>query len=379
MQNSKSIAVLPFKNISADANQEYFADGMTEEIINALTKVSGLKVTARTSSFAFKNVEKDIREIGEKLDVSLILEGSIRKYQNQIRITTNLIRTVDGFYVWSEVFDRELTKLFDLQDEISLLIVNKIRENYGHLTVDDRLIDIHTQNVEAYQHYLKGRYYYNSWDMSGFQKAAQEFEHSIAIDAGFDLPYYGAGLSYSFLGSWGAMNREEAFQRVHHFFAAGNHLNLTSHQKYYSLAKHLFWGQWNFKNAYEFLSLGYEMVPQDASNNEFMAEIHALTGNFITAKKYIDTSLKVNPLSPTHYYTKAQILFLEHQLSEALAILDKGIAIDPNFAISQELRMSCILLLGDRERFEQALYYFEEDLQRMFTGIFSTPPQWSCF
>lgn len=358
------------KNIGAHPDQEYFADGMTEEIINGLTKVAGLKVTARTSSFAFKNVAQDVREIGAKLGVSLILEGSIRTFQNQIRMTINLIRTEDGFNVWSEVFDRELTKIFALQDEISVLIVDKIRENYGHLTVEDRLIAIHTENVAAYQQYLKGRYFYNSWDMEGFQKAAAEFEQSIAIDETFDLPYFGAGLSYSFLGSWGAMNREEAFERVNHFFSKGNHLNLKSHQKYYSIAKHLFWGQWKFTNAFEFLSLAYELLPQDASNNEFMAEMQALAGNFITAKKYIDTSLKINPLSPTHYYTKAQILFVEHHLEEALAVLDKGIAIDPNFAISQELLISCLILLGDRERFHQAIPYFDEDTQRLFQGVF---------
>ncbi len=370
MNNSKSIAVLPFVNTSNNPENDYFSDGLTEEIINALTKIPGLKVTARTSSFAFKNIHKDIREIGAALNVALILEGSVRMVKNNIRITTQLIRSADGFNVWSETFNRQLTEIFELQDEISLLIADKIRENYGHLHVEEQLSNINTKNVEAYQHYLKGKEYYNQWNMPGFINAAASYEKSIAKDPTFDLPYFGAGLSYSFLGSWGTMNKTEAFKRVNHFFNSGNNLNIQSYFRYYSIAKHLFWGLWEFNKAYDSLYKAYQMMPQDAAVNEFMSEINALFGNFITAKKYIDTSQQINPLSPTHYYTKAQILFLQHQLKEAITVLEKGMLVASTFSISHELHMSCAILLGDETKFKEALKNFNSDLVELFTAIY---------
>ena len=137
---------------------------MTEEIINALSKINGLKVTARTSSFVFKKQKKDVRHIGNELGVSLVLEGSVRKSGNRLRITAQLIRTDNGFHIWSENFDRELEDVFELQDEISLLIADKIREDFGHMQIADHLVTSPTSNIEAYELYLKGRFFFFSWN-----------------------------------------------------------------------------------------------------------------------------------------------------------------------------------------------------------------------
>jgi len=139
--SNKSIVVLPFVNMSADPENEYFSDGITEEIINALTTVKGLKVIARTSSFAFKNKNIDVRTIGDQLGVSTVLEGSVRKAKNRVRITVQLVSTIDGTHFWSKNFDRALEDIFALQDEISLRIADQIRENFGHLTIQDHLIE----------------------------------------------------------------------------------------------------------------------------------------------------------------------------------------------------------------------------------------------
>ena len=162
--SNKSIAVLPFVNMSADPENEYFSDGITEEIINALTTVKGLKVIARTSSFAFKNKNIDVRTIGDQLGVGTILEGSVRKAKNRVRITAQLISTNDGTHFWSKNFDRDLEDIFALQDEISLHIADQIRENFGHLNIQEHLIEAPTQNMEAYDLYLKGRYQHLLWD-----------------------------------------------------------------------------------------------------------------------------------------------------------------------------------------------------------------------
>ena len=132
---TKSIAVLPFVNMSADPDNEYFSDGITEEIINALTTIQGLKVIARTSSFAFKGKNIDVRTIGNQLGVTTVLEGSVRKVSNRVRITAQLISTDDGSHIWSKNFDREMKDIFGLKAEISLLIADQIRENFGYLEI----------------------------------------------------------------------------------------------------------------------------------------------------------------------------------------------------------------------------------------------------
>ena len=199
----KSIAVLPFANMSTDPENEYFSDGITEEIINALTTIKGLKVIARTSSFAFKNKNIDVRTIGDQLGVSTVLEGSVRKAKNRVRITVQLVSTIDGTHFWSKNFDRELEDIFALQDEISLLIADQIRENFGHLNIKEHLIEAPTNNMEAYNLYLKGRYQHLKWDGKGIVNAVKLYEQCVKIDPSFDLPYFGLAFSYAMYGSWG--------------------------------------------------------------------------------------------------------------------------------------------------------------------------------
>ncbi|MCB0588229.1 MAG: AraC family transcriptional regulator, partial [Phaeodactylibacter sp.] len=188
--------------MSADPENEYFSDGITEEIINALTRVQGLKVTSRTSSFAFKNRNVDVRSIGRQLGVATVLEGSVRKARNNIRITAQLIQASDGFHLWSRNFDRELEDIFAVQDEISLLIADQIRENFGHLEIQEHLIEAPTKNIEAYNLYLKGRYHHLKWDSEGIRQGIRYYEQSIVQDPGFALPYFGIAYSLAMRASW---------------------------------------------------------------------------------------------------------------------------------------------------------------------------------
>ncbi len=355
MTNPKSIAVLPFDNLSADADNAYFADGVTEEIITALSKIEGLKVTARTSSFVFKHHKQDVRQIGQQLGVALLLEGSIRKAGQRVRITAQLIRTDDGFHIWSENFDRELTDIFALQDEVSLLIAGKIREHMGHLTIQDHLVQAPTSNITAYQLYLKGRHYHNKWALASFETATQYYQQSIAADPAFDLPHFGAGLSYSFLGSWGVMDQQAAYQLAEQHFAQGQRLNPTSAYGQYCIAKHQFWGLWQPAKAHATLRQALAANPQEANANEFMAEINTAIGRFNTALQHIEASLQVNPLWPNHYYTKANIYYLQGQFTAALATLEQGLAIGPDFAILTELKLACLMQLGHEAALQQTV------------------------
>jgi TolB-like protein len=197
-----SIAVLPFINMSAEPDNEYFSDGITEEIINALTKVQELKVIARTSSFSYKGKNIDVREIARQISVSSILEGSVRRIKNRVRITAQLINALDGTHFWSKNFDREMEDIFVLQDEISLNIADQIRENFGHLNIQEHLIKEPTQNMEAYNLYLKGRYQHLMWDGQGIENAIELYEQCVKIDPSFALPYFGLAYCYAMSGSW---------------------------------------------------------------------------------------------------------------------------------------------------------------------------------
>src|SRR6187431_3805120 len=181
-QPTNRLAVLPFVNMSPEPENEYFSDGITEELLNALTKVDGLQVTSRTSAFAFKGKNDDIREIAIKLNVDKILEGSVRKAGNRVRITAQLINAADGYHIWSENYDRNLTDIFEVQDEISGIIANKLRENLATKSRDEHLIKAPTQNITAYTYYLKGLYFWNKLTPADLRKAIECFEQAIAIE-----------------------------------------------------------------------------------------------------------------------------------------------------------------------------------------------------
>ena len=205
-----SVAVLPFANMSADADQEYFCDGMAEEIINALANVEGLRVVARTSSFAFKGRGEDVREIGRKLGVESVLEGSVRRAGSRVRITVQLVGVADGYHIWSERFDREVADVFAVQDEIALATVESLK---GRLLKGERdeIVRRRTANQEAYHLYLKGRYFLNRRRTGDIPLAIEHFRQAIACDPDYLLPYVDLAETFNVLGLWSLMPPREAF------------------------------------------------------------------------------------------------------------------------------------------------------------------------
>jgi serine/threonine protein kinase/Tfp pilus assembly protein PilF len=195
-----SIAVLPFANMSADPANEYFSDGVTEEILNALASLPALKVASRTSAFALKGKSLSIAEIGQQLNVKTVLEGSVRRIGQRVRITAQLINTADGYHLWSERYDREVEDVFAIQDEIARTIVERLKVN---LTTqqDEALGRRQTENIEAYELYLRGRHCSYRWNISGMmQKALEYFEAALAKDPDYALAYHGLADVYSILG-----------------------------------------------------------------------------------------------------------------------------------------------------------------------------------
>jgi TolB-like protein len=203
-----SIAVLPFADLSPDRDQEYFCDGMTEEIIDALAKVEGFRVVARTSSFAFKGKQQDIREIGKKLNVGAVLEGSVRKDGNLLRVTAQLNSVADGYHLWSQTYERELKDVFAVQDEIAKAIVSTLQLKLASPQPK------RARNVEVYDLYLQGRYHWGRWRTEGAERALQFFEQATQKDPAYAGAYAGIADSYAWLGFFGTLPPNEAMPKA---------------------------------------------------------------------------------------------------------------------------------------------------------------------
>jgi len=201
-----SIAVLPFANLSADKENEYFSDGLAEDIIDALTQVPGLRVMARTSAFSFRGREQDVREIGARLNVEHILEGSVRRAGNRLRVTAQLVKASDGYHLWSQRFDREMTDVFAIQDEISQAIVEKLRVR---LAGDRPHVKRHTENMEAYHLFLRGRHSVLRMTPESLVKGREYLEQAIAIDPDYALAYAGIAEFCFFNSLWSFRNPKE--------------------------------------------------------------------------------------------------------------------------------------------------------------------------
>ena len=355
MINQKSIAVLPFVNMSNNIDNDYLCDGITEEIINALTTVKGLKVIARTSSFAFKNKNIDVRHIGNQLGVSTVLEGSIRVFNKRIRINVQLIRTNNGFQVWSQNFNRKLDDIFELQDEISIIIAEQIRENFGHLDISKHISVIGTKNINAYKFYSKGRAYQLNWALEDYIKAINCYKQSIEIDKNFYDAYFALSRSYSILSSWGFIEKKDGENKASYYLNEGLKVNPTSYLGYFSQASLSFWNNWNYTKGIDYLKKTLSKNPSLAIAYEGISEIYIATNQLNQALYNINKAIEISPLSPNHFFTKGNIYFLKKEYTKAIQYLEECLRIDPNFTLAIETKLACYLLLNDRSKFRNYL------------------------
>src|SRR6266516_3934201 len=216
----KSLAVLPFLSMSSDPGNEYLSDGLTEDLIMAFSQLKGLRVPARTSSFAFKGKNEDIRRIGEQLNVNTILEGSVRKVGNRLRITAELISVADGDHLWSQTFDREMQEVFAIQDEITRAIVKALEVQL--IGAGDQPLAKHgTYNTEAYQLYLQARYHFNKFTGEGFKRCIECCKKALEIKPGYALAYAALSLSFQYGWFYGFLSFEEKLAAIgpHDLFA----------------------------------------------------------------------------------------------------------------------------------------------------------------
>ena len=352
---SKTIAVLPFVNMSADAANEFFSDGITEEIINALSKIKGLKVTSRTSSFFFKNQQIPITQIGQQLNVATILEGSVRLAGNQMRITAQLIDVADDYHFWSETFDRSIDDLFAVQDEVSMLIADKLREHIGHFELDEHLVETHEVPIEIYQSYLKSRYLILKMGKSSIEEGLSILKDNIQSAPDFPLAYLGVHLGYSLLGTIGLMPVHEAFAKAQPYLAKAIELNENLAECQLHLSYKCFLQEWDIAGTYRHLQKSFEIRPT-VEYYQSMASTLVVEAKFTAAMNYIDIALQLDPFSGINYHLKGFIYYVQQNYEAALQWFEKSVNLKSNFIVSTLYYGQTLLLDG---RGEEALTFFQ--------------------
>lgn len=293
----KSIAVLPFVNMSGDPDNEYFCDGLSEELLNVLAKVDSLKVASRTSSFLFRGKGIDITEIADKLKVATVLEGSVRKAGNRLRITAQLINAADGYHLWSERYDRNLEDIFDIQDEISLAILNALKVK---LLGDEKaaVLKRYTDNAEAYQFYLQGRYHYNKWaGAEGYKQAIDYYKNAIAIEPHYALAYTGVAACYLNLWFFSNASPEESLPQMKEATHRSLELDEKIAESHLSLARMKFWYEWDFAEAQKEFNKGIELNPNLAEAHEQFGMMLGILERNEEALHQSEKAIELDPFS----------------------------------------------------------------------------------
>jgi serine/threonine protein kinase len=326
---SQSIAVLPFVNMSKDPEQEYFCDGLTEELINALSKIRDLRVVARTSAFAFKGGSYDVRKIGKKLHVNTVLEGSVRKLGDMIRITAQLVNVMDGYHLWSEKYDRELKDIFGIQNEISLAIVDVLKVKLKEVD-KEKVLKRYTDNIEAYNLYQQGLYFFNQLDLRIINKAISFFSMAIEKDPNYAPAYLMIGGCYFVMAFFGIMKTQEALQQVKKYVYKALEIDEGFAQNY-SLLGFTQAAEYKWVDAEKSLRHGLELDPNNVMVLVDFASNRVICGDFDLAKKLTERAKNIDPLFDWAEIVSQLPDFCTNKLDRVLEHLSKYLHSEPPF------------------------------------------------
>jgi eukaryotic-like serine/threonine-protein kinase len=334
--HNPSLAVLPFANLSGDKDNEYFSDGLAEDIIDALTQVPGLRVMARTSSFAFRGKEQDVRKIGAELNVEHILEGSVRRAGTRIRVTAQLVKASDGYHLWSQRFDREMTDVFAIQDEISQAIVENLRVR---LSTDRPLVKRYTENLAAYDLCLKARYHLLKMTPEGREAGRRYCEQAISLDPNHALAHVMLAESYFWSAFWGAMDPREAFSKAKSAALEALRLDDTIADAHSAFGTVLGSGEFDWQGAEREFSRAMELRVSSAILPYNYAWCYAMwfllpLGRVEQALAEMRRALELDPLDPFFNSLLGCLLYHARHYEPAVAQLRHTISLDPTFLFS---------------------------------------------
>jgi serine/threonine protein kinase/Flp pilus assembly protein TadD len=331
-----TIAVMPFADLSPQHDQEYFCDGLTEELINALARISELRVSSRISSFQFKGKAVDIRLIGERLNVKTVVEGSVRKSGDNLRITAQLVDVSNGYQLWSERFDRKFLDIFAIQEEIAQKIVQtlKIKLLPG---LGGRLVKRSTDNLAAYNLYLEGRYYWNKRTAEGLRKSIELFQQAVEKDPQYALAYTGIADAYSLMDQYGTLPLRESVQRAEAAAKRALELDDQLAEAHASAAQVEVSYNWNYVEAEKQLRKAILLNPNYATAHHWLAFCLTPVGAHDEALREIIKALELDPLSLILNRDKGIVLYYARQYDQAIAQANKVLEMDPHFALAHRL------------------------------------------
>ena len=351
------LAVLPFVNLSADPENEYFSDGITEELLNSLTKVEGLQVTSRTSAFAFKGKLDDVREIAIKLNVDKILEGSVRKAANRVRITAQLINAADGYHIWSENYDRDLTDIFHVQDEISTIIANRLRENLSLASQKEHFVKTSVKNVTAYTLYLKGLHYWHRLTPADTYKAIECFQQAIDLEPGYAQAYAMMAIAYSNLGATGQLKPDKAFGFANQYSDKALKIDPTIAESHIAKARVYLFYEKKWQEAYDSLQKAMHLNPAVAETYRLLGYYYIVTGKKDEAVKILEKALEIDPLSTVINNFLGEAYTMAERYDDSYRIAEKQLEINPTMRLAIEAKGWC---MGMKGNWEKALEFFQE-------------------
>jgi len=341
--------------MSSDQNAEYFSDGITEEIINVLAKINGLKVTSRTSSFCFKGKNIPISEIGNQLDVAIILEGSVRLSGDQIRITAQLIQTKEDFHFWSETWDRKMQDIFAVQDEIALAVAEKTREHIGHFEISEAQ-QRKNSDISAYELYLKSKSNFYKFQKEDILLAIDQIQEAIERDA--VCPFYHASkaIYYGYLGLINAIPNREAFLISKAAAENAIQLDATDPEANYSLGMVAYFFEKDLDKAQKYLNLALFYRPNYTNALLGGSVMDAVTGNAERAISRVKMAIKLDPLSTTNSYYHAAALLRLGRYDEALIEINSMLTLVPHHTNSYCMKGTILTRLG---KYDEAVAHYK--------------------
>src|SRR6266496_2190350 len=343
---AKSVAVLPFVNMSADKHDEYLSDGMTEELINALARVPGLRVPGRTSCFAFKGKNEDdiFRKVGEQLHVNAVLEGSVRKAGDKLRITAQLINVADGYHLWSEDYDGDVRDIFAFQSNVAQRVVEALQIKLG-VEAARALAKKPTENPEAHRLYLLGRYDFGKYSKAGWTSSIRYYEQALKLDPNYALAYCGLADTYAYMGGV-VMPSKEAVVKEKEFAQKAIELDSELPEAHLSLACAL-GGAFDWRNAQIEFDRALELNPNLAWAYEIYAWFLGGLGRLDEAIAKDKKAIELDPLNSFFQSALAYFLYYARRYDDAIVQIKKTLELDPASTLGRHLLGCCLLWKGD--------------------------------
>jgi len=342
----KSIAVLPLLNESGDPKDEYFSDGLSEELIAALAQISGLKVIGRSSSFRFKERREEPKTIGERLGVSTLLDGTVRKQGDRVRIVAELVNAADGIQLWTRTFDRELKDIFAVQQEIARAVAESLKVTL--LGTQENPSQIAANNVEAHNAYLQGHFHFQRRNLEDYRKAVDYFDQAIRLDSNYALAYAERSEAWTLIGDLTGQH-EPAWSNARSDAEKAVAIAPDLAEAHAALGFVRFLVDWKFTEGLNELSRAKELSPSNPTANDVLARQIVYLGRVDEAERQGRQAVELDPLSVIAQGNLARILFFAGKLDEADAVARKSAELQPAAAASHRWQALIAAQRGDGE------------------------------